>query len=162
MIAATDFRDALKDFASGVTVITSLDINDEPVGATVSAFTSLSVDPPLILVCLRDESRTTAAIRSRGAFTVHFLDTTQAEWAQKFAMDRPDKFDGLPYSINDLGVPCLDDSRRCLECRLDHEYEGGDHFIFIGLVEGSRLREDFQPLLYSARHYYGLGAEVAV
>jgi flavin reductase (DIM6/NTAB) family NADH-FMN oxidoreductase RutF len=162
MIAATEFRDALKDFASGVTIVTTLDASGSPVGATVSAFTSLSADPPMILVCLKDDSRTTAAIRARGAFSVHFLDKTQASWAQKFAMDRPDKFDGLSYSINSLGVPCLDDSLRCLECRLEREYEGGDHLIFIGLVEGSRQGDDFEPLLYAARHYYGLGTEVAV
>lgn len=160
MIAATDFRDALKDFATGVTVVTTSDAAGAPVGATVSAFTSLSVDPPLILVCLRDGSRTTAAIRERGAFAVHFLDKSQPSLAQKFAMDRPDKFDDVPYSLDEFGVPCIDASKRVLECRLEGEYAGGDHLIFIGLVESSRHTQDFEPLLYSQRHYYGLGEEV--
>jgi flavin reductase (DIM6/NTAB) family NADH-FMN oxidoreductase RutF len=160
VIAATDFRDALKDFATGVTVVTTSDAGGAPVGATVSAFTSLSVDPPLILVCLRDGSRTTAAIRERGAFAVHFLDKSQASLAQKFAMDRPDKFDDVPYSLDEFGVPCIDASLRILECRVECEYAGGDHLIFIGLVESSRHGESFEPLLYSQRHYYGLGEEV--
>lgn len=120
------------------------------------------MEPPLILVCLRDRSRATAAVRARRAFSVHFLDSAQAGLARKFATGHPDKFEGVPYSINTLGVPCLDESRRCLEYRPEREHEGGDHVILAGLVEGSRHVDTFEPLLYSQRSDHGRGAALAV
>src|SRR5215211_1538908 len=93
VLEAVDFRDALKDFPSGVTIVTTPDSAGTPLGATVSAFTSLSVEPPLVLVYLSHHSRSCAAIRERGAFAVHFLDRSQPALARRFAADLSNKFE---------------------------------------------------------------------
>lgn len=116
MVQAIEFRDALKDFPSGVTVITSADESGTPIGATVSAFSSLSLDPPLILICLANWTRTAEAIRKSRSFVVNFLDESQGRLARHFAADIEDKFANVPYSLNDAGAPYLDDCRLRLEC----------------------------------------------
>src|SRR6476620_545088 len=118
---------ALSHFPAGVTIVTSADAKLNPLGATVSAFSSLSLDPPLILVCLARESRTTAASRQRQAFAVHLCTSEQATLARRSAADVVEKFDGSNYSFNAAGVPCLEDVGLRLECTLHTELEGGDH-----------------------------------
>ena len=158
MVQAIEFRDALKDFPSGVTIITSADENGVPTGATVSAFSSLSLDPPLILVCLANWTRTAEAIRYRKAFIVNFLDVSQAGLALHFAADIPDKFASSPFTINDAGVPCLDDCHLRLECTLDTGYGGGDHEIFVGRVVRAVRSEDFEPIVFARRNFFALGS----
>jgi flavin reductase (DIM6/NTAB) family NADH-FMN oxidoreductase RutF len=154
------FRDALQDFPTGVTVVTTADEEGRPLGATVSSFTSLSLEPPLVLVCLKDNSRTVTAARQRGAFAVHFLDRSQTRLARLFATDLGNKFDSMTYGINGAGVPCLDDCRKRLECTLYSEYEGGDHVILVGRVEETSQPQMFEPLVYAQRGYFGLGTQV--
>src|SRR5262245_55219870 len=143
MVQHIEFRDALKDFPSGVTIITTADEHGMPIGATVSAFSSLSLDPPLILICLANWTRTAEAIRQRRAFTVQFLDESQGRLARHFAADIEDKFAETPYTLNEAGVPSLDDCRLRLECSLHAEYEGGDHEIFVGRVERAVRSDGF-------------------
>lgn len=160
-IDATTFREALKDFPAGVTVVTSADAEDEPVGATVSAFASLSLDPPLIVVCLKRESSTVAAVRDRGAFAVHILGTDQAALALRFASDGSPKFAGLEYAANESGVPLLGDCPVRLECELSNELPGGDHVILVGLVVNASKQDAFEPLVYANRRFLALGNAVA-
>jgi flavin reductase (DIM6/NTAB) family NADH-FMN oxidoreductase RutF len=157
MVDPMEFRSALKDFASGVTIVTSADENGTPIGATVSSFASLSLNPPLVLVCLNGTSRTITSIRKRGAFAIHFLDRTQAELARWFASESGNKFENCSHSFNAAGVPCLDDCGRRLECRVYTEYEGGDHLILIGLVEAAPQMDGFEPLVFAQRSYFHLG-----
>lgn len=160
VVDGAEFRSALKDFPAGVTIVTSADEEGKPLGATVSAFTSLSLDPPLILVCLNGNSRTISAVRTRRAFAVHFLDTSQVSLAKEFATDSANKFEHSPYTFNTAGVPCLDRCGRRLECSLEVEYEGGDHVILIGLVEAAWEMEPFEPLVFAQRSYFGLGSNL--
>jgi flavin reductase (DIM6/NTAB) family NADH-FMN oxidoreductase RutF len=154
-----EFRSALAQFPTGVTIVTSADARLNPLGATVSAFSSLSLDPPLILVCLQRESRTTAAIRGRKAFAVHVCTSEQAALAQRFAVDLASKFDGGGYRFNASGVPCLDDVGLRLECTLHAEVEGGDHVIFVGHVRVVPPAKEFQPLIHARRAFFSLSAE---
>jgi flavin reductase (DIM6/NTAB) family NADH-FMN oxidoreductase RutF len=147
----------VKDFASGVTVVTATDEAGLPSGATVSAFASLSLDPLFVLVCLRNEARSTAAIRKSGAFVVHILDEEQEPLARRFAADMPDKFAGVAYSANARGTPLITDCPLRLECRLEAELPGGDHAIFVGEVEEASPVEGFRPLLHGNRQFATLG-----
>jgi len=157
---ANEFREALKHFASGVTIVTAADEEGNPLGATVSSFASLSLDPPLVLACLAERSRTVRAIRTRRAFAVHILDRSQHGLARLFATDHADKFEGASYRVNADGVPCLTDCRAVLECRLDGEYAGGDHLILVGRVEQARQSPEFEPLVYAERGFFGLGTRL--
>ena len=160
-IDATTFREALKDFPAGVTIVTSADTAAHPVGATVSAFASLSLDPPLIVVCLKRESTTVAAIRGRGAFAVHILGNDQAPLALRFASDGSPKFADLEHAANASGVPLLGDCPVRLECELSEELPGGDHIILVGLVVNASKADPFEPLVYSNRRFLALGDAVA-
>jgi flavin reductase ActVB len=157
VIAADVFRDALKDFPAGVTIVTTASADGTPVGATVSSFASLSLDPPLVLLCLRSDSRSAAAIRERRAFCVQFLDRSQVQLARRFATDHADKFDHEAFSLNEVGVPCLDSCCLRLECTLESDYAGGDHVIFVGRVAASKRVGDFEPLVYARRSFFSLG-----
>ena len=159
-VAPVDFREALKNFPGGVTVVTTTRADGRPVGATVSAFASLSLDPPLVVVCLKDPSRSAAAIKQRGSFVVHFLDSNQASLARRFASDLDDKFFDLDYEITDSGLPVLPDCPHHLECEVYSFAPGGDHLIFIGMVMATRGESDFEPLVYANRHFFALGSTV--
>lgn len=154
-----EFRSALAQFPAGVTIVTSADARLNPLGVTVSAFSSLSLDPPLILVCLRRESRTTAAIRRRRAFAVHICTSEQASLARRFGADLVEKFDGFGYSFNASGVPCLDDVGLRLECTLHSDLEGGDHIILVGHVQAAPQSKEFEPLVHARRSFFSLGPE---
>jgi flavin reductase ActVB len=158
-VDAAAFRSALSQFPAGVTIVTSADSRLNPVGATVSAFSSLSLDPPLVLVCLTRESRTTAAIRDRKAFAVHLCTSEQSTLARRFAADVVEKFDGSRHSYNASGVPCLEEAGLRLECTLNAELEGGDHVIFVGLVQAAPQLNEFEPLIYARRNFFSLAAE---
>lgn len=160
-VDATTFREALKDFPAGVTIVTSSDAAGQPVGATVSAFASLSLDPPLIVVCLKRESSTAAAVRERRAFAVHILGNDQAQLALRFASDGSPKFAGLDYAENASHVPLLGDCPVRLECDLSDELPGGDHVILVGLVVNASKADPFEPLIYSNRRFLALGNAVA-
>ena len=159
-VNADDFKNALKDFHAGVTIVTAADADGTPVGATVSSFASLSLDPPLVLICLTRDARSTAAIKACRAYVVHVLDDSQAALARRFATDITDKFDGSDYFLNDDGVPCLSGCPLRLECTLEDEYDGGDHLIFVGRVQAAGRADGFTPLVYGNRTFYGLGTSV--
>jgi flavin reductase (DIM6/NTAB) family NADH-FMN oxidoreductase RutF len=158
---ATSFREVLKDFAAGVTIVTSADEHGVPVGATVSSFASLSLEPPLVLVCLKSDSRTVAAIRERGAFSVHILERSQSELARRFAAELEEKFRPGSYELNSAGVPCLSGCKNRLDCRLENDFSGGDHRIMVGRVESTLAADAFRPLVYAQRGFFGLGEPVS-
>ncbi|SRR6266545_3480813 len=160
MVQAHEFKDALKDFPAGVTIVTTADEHGAPIGATVSAFSSLSLDPPLVLVCLANWTRTGEAIRHHKAFAIHFLDATQGTLARHFAADLEDKFSGCSYTLNEAGVPCLDGCPLRLECSLHAEYEGGDHVIVVGRVERATRNDEFEPLVFVRRGFFALGSQL--
>jgi flavin reductase (DIM6/NTAB) family NADH-FMN oxidoreductase RutF len=140
------FRQTMGHFASGVTVVTTVS-DDEPFGMTVSAFSSVSLRPPLVLICIDKGVGSHEAIAKAGKFAVNMLHGTQEEISRKFATRAPDKFSGVATSPGALGLPLLDGALATVECSLHATYEGGDHTIFLGQVEHASVQEG-TPLLY--------------
>lgn len=129
-----EFRKAMAEFPSGVTVVTALDEQGGLVGFTASAFSSLSLDPPLVLVCPALTSATYPHLVRGGRFAIHILAADQQDIAMAFASKGADKVAALEWTLSDLGNPLLEGSSCVLECSLWREYEGGDHAILVGEV----------------------------
>lgn len=152
MIGPDEFRRVLGHFATGVTIVTTCDGDARPSGLTVSAFASLSLDPPLVLVCVDHKSQTYPALRESGRFAVNVLTTGQEALSRRFASTQLDKFDGLPYRISELGLPLLVSALVHLECVTVSTHVEGDHTIFVGRVERTGVN-DGDPLLYFCGRY---------
>ena len=150
-----DFRRTLGCFATGVTVITALDSEGKPRGLTANAFSSLSLDPPQILVCIDHRADTFPVISQAKTFAVNVLAEHQREVSQRFAGKGEDKFEGVAYSAGDSGVPLLDGALAVIECRVEQAYEAGDHTIFIGEVQRVEHAEG-KPLLFFRGNYANL------
>ncbi|MDQ3940835.1 MAG: flavin reductase family protein [Actinomycetota bacterium] len=148
-----EFRHALKKFASGVTVVTVG--GDELHGMTASSFASVSLAPPLILVCLDKSSRTRSLIMESGSFAVNVLGGDQEEVSRSFAKRGSKPFAMLAHHIGTTGHPLLDESIAWIECNVHQVVEGGDHDIVIGEVIGCDAREG-SPLVYFDQEYRSL------
>ena len=149
-MGASEFRQAIGHFATGVTVVTSVGAVGEPVGTTASAVTSLSLSPPLVLVCLDRASLTLAAIRAHGAFAVNVLAAPQRHLSANFARrGLAAAWDGVRYRTGPTGSPRLDGVLAALECTVENRMPGGDHEIIVGRVHDVATSEqDAAPLLY--------------
>ncbi len=143
-------------FASGVSVVTTVQAGKLR-GITVSAFASISLDPPLIMISLANESESREWMAASGVFAVSILSDDQEFLSERFAARAPivnARFDGVPYHTTSTGSPILADSLAWYDCRVESTYEGGDHTIFIGRVEAAGFgAEGKQPLLYFANRY---------
>jgi flavin reductase (DIM6/NTAB) family NADH-FMN oxidoreductase RutF len=128
-----EFRDVIGHFASGVTVITAFH-DGKPFGTTASAFTSLSLEPPMVLVCMNKTSETGMAIHAAGHFAVNILSEEQQEEAKRFAGKGENKFDGLETAPGIWGEPLLPGSLATLECQVTEETTGGTHWVFLAEV----------------------------
>lgn len=148
------FRQAMGHFASGVTVVTTAH-QGQLHGMTVSSFSSLSLKPPLVLICVDRNVVCHDAIVASGCFAVNFLEKHQEHLSRRFATPNIDKFMGVAWSSGQLGLPLLDDTLTAIECRLHATYDGGDHTIFVGEVMDADIREG-SPLLYYRRGYHEL------
>jgi flavin reductase (DIM6/NTAB) family NADH-FMN oxidoreductase RutF len=156
VIPPDDFRKVLGHFATGVTIVTTCDPDGRPTGLTASAFTSVSLDPPLILICVSHKSQSYPSLRERGCFAVNFLRREHEDISRRFATTRLDKFDGVAYRMTERGVPILADALAHVECVTVNKYVEGDHTIFIGRVEGGGTTSG-DPLLYYRGQYGRLG-----
>lgn len=152
-------RHALGHFATGVTVVTSLDAGGAPVGTTVSAVSSLSLDPPLLLVCLARTSSTLAALRAHRAFAINVLATEQRSLSGHFARSgNAASWDAVAHRQGGDGVPLLEGALATLQCELERCVDGGDHEIVVGRLRHLELATDeVAPLL----HYRGAYASLA-
>jgi flavin reductase (DIM6/NTAB) family NADH-FMN oxidoreductase RutF len=122
-------------FATGVTVVTSIDAGGKPVGTTANAVTSLSLDPPLVIVCFDRDSLTLRAIRRHGAFVVNVLAAPQQHLSRNFARrGLAAAWDGVQHRRGPTGSPRLKDVLAVLECTVEHALPGGDHEIVVGRV----------------------------
>lgn len=151
-ISKDEFRHALGRFASGVTVITSKDQSGHLHGITVSAFASVSLEPPLVLICIDKTTGTHHALSETEAFVVNVLRDDQQYLSDRFASYLPHKFDEVEHTkgINDL--PVISDALANLECRLVNRFDGGDHTVYIGQIERATVR-DGEPLIYWHGNY---------
>lgn len=129
------FRQAMAGFPSGVTIVTTTDENGGMVGFTASAFSSLSLDPPLVLVCPSLTSATYPHIQRNRRFAIHLLGAGQQDVAMAFASKGTDKVATLDWAMSDLGNPLLPGAGCVIECTLWQEYPGGDHAIIVGEVQ---------------------------
>jgi flavin reductase (DIM6/NTAB) family NADH-FMN oxidoreductase RutF len=158
-VAASQLRDAVGRFASGVTVVTALDPQGRSVGCTVSAFSSLSLQPPLVLVCVDKRRFMHGPLTSGPGFAINVLAADQQETALRFATPAADKFSATPHGPGRGGVPLLEGALAHLECDLFHVHEGGDHAIVVGYVTKVQTRAG-APLLYAQGNFLDVG-EVA-
>lgn len=147
MIDADLFRAVLGRFASGITVVTCCDGNGTPHGMTVSAFSSLSLDPPLVLVCVANDATMGPVLASAESFAVNVLSAAQESLSRRFAGKVDDRFAGVGYRDGKLGDPLLDDVLACMQCRIVARHPAGDHVIMVGQVEQADAFEG-KPLLY--------------
>lgn len=157
-----EFRDALGVFATGVTVITTRG-PEEPYGMTANAFSSVSLDPPLVLVCVIKGTLGAETIERNGIFAVNVLAEDQEAISRYFSSKSrprgPDAFAEISHSSASTGAPVLDDVSAYLDCRLRASHEAGDHIIFVGEVMAIGGRHDTRPLLFHRGQYRYLPPE---
>ncbi|KYP81764.1 flavin reductase family protein [Ferroacidibacillus organovorans] len=154
-IDAQTFRASLGRFASGVTVVTTSH-GEQRAGLTVSAFSSVSLEPPLILVCIDKRSSAIDQIDASQVFAVHILSEAQVDLSNRFASRSEDKFAGLDFEKSAFGNPKLPDALVFLDCRVSQKIDAGDHFIYVGLIEEAEVAEEKQPLVYFSGGYRSL------
>ncbi len=142
-------------FPTGVTVVTTLDAEGQPRGLTCNAVSSVSADPPMLLVCVDRQSSTLQPLRDARRFVVNFLVEGRGELANRFATKELEKFSGVPWRPARNGMPWLyADTLAYAECATDQEIEAGDHVVFIARVEaGQPPSPGTQPLMYFRRTY---------
>ncbi|MCO6509553.1 MAG: flavin reductase family protein [Aridibacter famidurans] len=156
-ITNQEFRNALATFASGVTVVTAASPDRKLYGLTVSAFCSVSLEPPLVLICIEKTARCHEAFKDSGKLVVNVLAEDQRQVSERFATQMEDKFEGIEYSLNGNGTPVLEGAATVLDCAVRESLDGGDHTIFILEVEDTQVGIS-RPLLYYGGNYRTLGA----
>jgi flavin reductase (DIM6/NTAB) family NADH-FMN oxidoreductase RutF len=146
------YRNALGCFATGITVVTTLRDSGEPVGLTANSFTSVSLEPPLVLWSLARKSPSLGVFESCRRYAINVLSSHQAGHSKRFATPRPDKFAGLDWQLSDEGVPLLDGVTLQLVCENHQRIEAGDHIIFLARVLRYEMRAS-DPLIYCRGSY---------
>jgi flavin reductase (DIM6/NTAB) family NADH-FMN oxidoreductase RutF len=157
VIGPDEFRRLLGHFATGVTIVTTTDADARPAGLTVSAFCSLSLDPPLVLICVDHKAQTYPALRERGRFAVNILGAEHEGLSRRFAGTGFDKFEGVPWRRSPRGLPLLEGALAHLECTTVAAHDEGDHTIFVGRVEAGAAGPG-EPLLYYRGRYQRLAS----
>ncbi len=147
-IGKADFRNVMGSFAAGVTVVTTVTDAGVPVGLTATAFSSLSFEPPLCLVCIDSRSASHAAILASRKFAVNMLASQQVELSNRFASRSEDKFEGLAHAPGEAtGCPILEGVLASMECVVSDVLAGGDHSIFVGELRRVAVHVG-SPLVY--------------
>lgn len=152
MINKDEFRGALGRFASGVTVITSKDAGGHLHGITVSAFSSVSLDPPLVLICIDKNTGTHFALEETDAFVVNILRDDQQYVSDRFASYLPHKLDSVEHTVGINDLPVITGALANLECVIVNRHTSGDHTIYVGQIERATVR-DGEPLVYFHGNY---------
>lgn len=148
-----DFRTSLGSFATGVTIVTGRSRGGDPVGATVSSFNSVSLDPPLILFSLDYKSETLKPLEETGRCMVNVLSEDQQRLSDTFAKSGAVSWDGVEFETWDSGCPLLPGSLAHFECSIFATHPGGDHMIFVGRVERYEISDGGRPLLFYGGRY---------
>lgn len=158
MVDRDQYRDVLARFASGVVVVTTGSGSDSGGfhGVTVSAFCSVSIDPPLVLACIDRQIQSHGLIAQAPVFAVNILSREQSFLAEQFSGRTPladPEFLRVPHRIGQLGVPLIEDAVAWIECRAWARYDGGDHTIFVGEVVSLETGAQDDPLIYFDRSF---------
>lgn len=149
------FRATLGQFATGIAVVTAIAPDGRPAGVTINSFTSVSLDPPLVLWCLARKAATLPAFVAASHYAINILAANQEELSSRFAMPQDNRYAGLEWTPGSGGAPLLAGCCARLECRAETQHDGGDHLIFVGRVE-HLSREERPPLVYHASRYRAL------
>lgn len=147
-----DFRNALGQFATGVTVVTTVDAQHRPVGMTVSSFNSVSLNPALVLWSLGRSTGSYAAFAQCSHYAIHVLASDQKDLALQFSKRGVDRFAGVAWQANAHGVPLLGGALATFECQARSQYLEGDHLIMVGQVLACRHAAHAAPLVYHRGH----------
>ncbi|OYQ34327.1 hypothetical protein CHU95_12915 [Niveispirillum lacus] len=149
-------RDMMGCFATGVTVVTAMAPNGEPIGFTANSFTSVSLDPPLLLVCIVKDAQRAQSYTSAGHFAVNILQADQQLVSSHFAMKKDDKFTDVAWRRGEYGNPIICDSLGHFECETFNIVEAGDHYILIGRILNASFESWRDPLIYYRGKYRAL------
>lgn len=147
-----ELRNALGTFATGITVVTTLSAENHPVGMTVNSFSSVSLEPPLVLWSLAESANCRDIFLKSTYFNICVLDDNQLSTAQLFAEPGNDKFDKVNWEADSRRIPIISNSLANFQCKIEHQYPGGDHTIIVGRVLDFDYR-DAQPLLFNQGQY---------
>lgn len=158
-VSPLDLRRVMGHFATGVAVVTALEADGVPVGTTVNAITSVSLQPPLVLVCLDLNSATLRAVKDHGAFAINVLGAEHRHLAHGFAKQGALKpWHAAHHHPGATGTPRLEAALAALECRVEHQLTAGDHELVVGRVVAAEVGEvDAGPLLFYRGDYSSLG-----
>jgi flavin reductase (DIM6/NTAB) family NADH-FMN oxidoreductase RutF len=151
-VTSEQFRCACGLFATGVTIASVLDAQETPHGLTVSSFTSVSLEPPLILICLGHAVTSIELFRESPYFGISVLRSDQRDISERFARKGHDRFDGLQWERGATAVPLLTGVLAAIECSVERRITAGDHDIFIGRMVRARVSKG-EPLIYFASRY---------
>ena len=149
-----EFRQALGMFATGVTIVTASNASGTLVGLTANSFNSVSLSPPLVLWSLAKAAGSMATFSAGSHYAINILSASQQRLAQQFASKTLDRFQGVPFTFSQTGVPILDGAVAVFECFNRSQYEEGDHVIFVGEVERCSYTAGASPLLYHGGKFY--------
>ncbi len=155
-IDKNELRRVMGHFATGVTVITTLNKDGKINGLTANAFSSVSLDPPLCLISVDKKAESYSSFEESRVFTVNILASDQEALSRKFAVSGGNKFEGVAYRIGANGAPILDGALAYIECKLYAAYDGGDHTIYLGEVQQTEITES-KPLLFFRGGYREIG-----
>lgn len=157
-LSPENFRKACGFWATGVSIVTTRDVDHTPFGLTMNAVTSLSLTPPLFVICVDNKSDTLEPMKRSGVFCINVLSAGQQDLSNRFAKKGQDKFDGVGFERGATGAPMLDGRLMAIDCQVTAVHPGGDHHIFVGEVRAISLppSEDLQPLLYYRGRYGAL------
>lgn len=152
-----EFRNACGAFATGITVVTTMGPDGEPVGMTANSFSSVSLDPPLVLWSVGNHAGSFDIFSKAEHYAVHILHKDQEELSNLFASRGEDKFGNIDWSKGELGSPLLPDYAVRFQCKMEHVYPGGDHNILVGRVVAYDDRGAEEPILFYKGRYAKIG-----
>ncbi|MBU9171083.1 flavin reductase family protein [Burkholderia gladioli] len=156
---AAAFRQALGQFATGVTVITTRAPHGQLIGITASSFNSVSLAPPLVLWSLATRSASLPVFRGNSHYVINVLAASQLDLCKRFATAKGDRFEGVSHATGQSGMPVLDGALAWFECHNRSRYDEGDHVIFVGEVERCGLHPEagsLAPLVFHGGAFHGL------
>ena len=157
-LTSEEFRHACGRFATGVTIASVMDSQGAPHGLTVSSFTSVSLEPPLVLICLGHRVTMIESFRAASHFGINVLKDSQQHLSERFARKGHDRFGGVPWRRGHSGVPLLEGVLAAIECRVHQRFLSGDHDILVGRMLHAHVA-DGAPLIHFASRYHRLARE---